>query len=56
MGLRDRTLYQDKNCFFVTTTCYKWYHLLAMDVCKDIVIESMKFVNKNMMLKYLAML
>jgi len=45
MGLRGRTLFLDKNCFFVTTTCYKWYHLLAMDSCKDVVIESMKFLN-----------
>lgn len=47
MGLRGRTQFLDKNCFFVTTTCYKWYHLLVMDACKDILIESFKFVNKK---------
>ncbi|MEQ8363311.1 MAG: transposase [Cyclobacteriaceae bacterium] len=47
MGLRGRTQFLDQNCFFVTTTCYKWYHLLAMDSCKDIIVESMKFANSK---------
>lgn len=45
MGLRGRTQYLDKNCFFVTTTCYKWYKLLEMNACKDIVTESILFLN-----------
>lgn len=45
MGLRGRTLYPEADCFFVTTTCYKWYHLLAMDSCKRIVAASINFLN-----------
>jgi putative transposase len=47
MGLRGRTLYPDADCFFVTTTCYKWYHLLASDSCKRIVIDSISFLNQK---------
>lgn len=47
MGLRDRTLYPEADCFFVTTTCYKWYHLLAMDSCKEIVADSINFLNEK---------
>ena len=45
MGLRGRTLYPEADCFFVTTTCYKWYHLLASDSCKRIVGDSINFLN-----------
>lgn len=47
MGLRGRTLYPDADCFFVTTTCYKWYHLLASDSCKKIVTDSINFLNQK---------
>ncbi len=27
MGLRNRNLYLDEECFFVTTTCKDWLHV-----------------------------
>lgn len=47
MGLRGRLNYLDEVCFFVTTTCYRSYHLLKQDACKRIVEESMNFLNKK---------
>ncbi|MEQ8424105.1 MAG: transposase [Cyclobacteriaceae bacterium] len=47
MGLRGRSQFLDKNCFFVTTTCYRWYKLLEMDVCKDIVVKSISHLNNK---------
>lgn len=47
MGLRGRTLYPEADCFFVTTTCYKWYHLLSDDACKGIVLDSINFLNQK---------
>lgn len=47
MGLRGRTNYSDADCFFVTTTCYKWYHLLANDSCKKIICDSIEFLNSK---------
>jgi putative transposase len=47
MGLRGRTLYPEADCFFVTTTCYKWYHLLPTDSCKRIVTDSINFLNQK---------
>ena len=29
----------------MTTTCYKWYHLLEMDSCKKTLSDSINFVN-----------
>lgn len=47
MGLRGRTLYSKADCFFVTTTCCKWYHLLNRDSCKRIVADSINFLNQK---------
>lgn len=50
MGLRNRSYLKDENCFFVTTKCHKWYHLLKDEECKHIVSESINFLN----LKYVS--
>ncbi|MBL4578308.1 MAG: transposase [Flavobacteriales bacterium] len=47
MGLRDRTRLKDYHCFFVTTTCYKWYDLLEDDTCISLVYESFLFLNQK---------
>jgi putative transposase len=47
MALRGRTNFLDEECFFVTTTCFKWYHLLATDTCRQIVSDSINFLNKK---------
>jgi putative transposase len=49
MGLRGRNQFLEEDCFFVTTTCYKWYHLLEMDSCKQIVSDSINFLNAKYM-------
>jgi putative transposase len=45
MALRGRNEFLDEPCFFVTTTCYKWYHLLEMESCKQTISESINFLN-----------
>jgi putative transposase len=45
MALRGRNEFLDEECFFVTTTCYKWYHLLEMESCKLTISESINFLN-----------
>jgi putative transposase len=47
MGLRDRNQYLDENCFFITTTCFNWYRLLQMESCKQIVSDSINFLNNK---------
>jgi len=47
MGLRNRQFYNDKNIFFITTTCYKWYYLLAVGQAMDIVTDSLIFCSKK---------
>jgi putative transposase len=47
MGLRNRSLFLDKNCFFVTTTCRNWLPLLRPDLNKKIVCDSISFVNNK---------
>jgi len=47
MGLRGRNQFLDEECFFVTTTCYNWYHLLQMEVCKLTISESINFLNNK---------
>ena len=49
MALRGRSEFLDEECFFVTTTCYKW-HLLEMESCKLTIRESINFLNT----KYIA--
>jgi len=44
MGLRNRNLFLEKKCFFVTTSCYKHIKLLESDFCKLIIANSMNFV------------
>lgn len=58
MGLRNRSLFKDKNCFFVTTTCANKMYLLADDLNKKIVCDSITFVNnkyKSSLLGYVIM-
>ncbi len=45
MGLRGRNQFLDEECFFVTTTCYKWFPLLEMDSCKQTLSESINFLS-----------
>ena len=47
MGLRNRTNLIHYNCFFVTTTCYRFLPLLASDEAKKIITESITFCNKK---------
>ena len=47
MGLRNRQLYQDKNIFFITTTCYRWYKLLVVGQALEIVASSIVFCCKK---------
>ena len=47
MALRGRTHFIDEECFFVTTTCVHWYHLLEADSCKQIISDSFNFLNKK---------
>lgn len=47
MGLRNRQLYQDKNTFFITTTCYRWYKLLVVGQALEIVASSIVFCCKK---------
>lgn len=58
MGLRNRSLFKDKNCFFVTTTCTNRMHLLTEDINKEIICNSITFVNakyKSSLLGYVIM-
>jgi putative transposase len=58
MGTRNRNLFKDEQCFFVTTTCYNWYHLLKSNTCKDIICSSITFLNtkyKSNILGYVIM-
>lgn len=47
MGLRNRTNLIHYNCFFVTTTCYRFLPLLASAEAKKIIIESIAFCNNK---------
>jgi len=44
MGLRNRYLYKEHNCFFVTTTCVNWYHLIRFSNSYALIEDSMTFV------------
>jgi putative transposase len=44
MGLRNRKRFQEFQCFFVTTSCKDHLHLLQLDVCKKVVIDSVAFL------------
>ncbi len=43
MGLRNRSFYHDYNIFFITTTCYRWLHLISIGDNFEIVQSSLKF-------------
>ncbi len=47
MGLRGRSKLLDYQCFFVTTTCHKFLPLLEDNKCKQILYDTMKFVNEK---------
>ncbi|WP_343523164.1 transposase [Pedobacter sp.] len=44
MGLRNRNLFLEKKCFFVTTSCYKHIKLLQDNCCKLIIVNSLNFI------------
>jgi putative transposase len=44
MGLRNRKLFLEKKCFFVTTSCYKHLKLLESSSCKLIIANSLNFI------------
>ena len=43
MGLRNRSFYHDYNIFFITTTCYRWLHIISIGDNFQIVQSSLKF-------------
>ena len=47
MGTRLRYLYNDYNCFFVTTTFFEWLELLINEKYFKILDESINFVCKK---------
>ncbi len=58
MGLRNRSFFKDEHCFFAITTCFNRYHLLTETIYKDIVCNSIAFVNnkyKTAVLGYVIM-
>jgi putative transposase len=50
MGLRNRTRLTDERCFFVTTTCHNWKHLITTEKAFQEVTQSLNFCSD----KYLA--
>lgn len=47
MGLRNRTQYLDKKCFFVTTTCNSWKPLINQTDSYHLLEQSLTFVNSK---------
>ena len=47
MPLRNRRGLINFNCFFITTTCYKWLNLLKNDGYYQLLYESIIFLNKK---------
>jgi putative transposase len=47
MGLRNRGMLVDEQCFFVTTTCYKHIQLLATEEAKNILSNSLNFLTEK---------
>lgn len=54
MGLRNRNLYLDEECFFVTTTCKDWLHVFINDAYFGILMDSLAFVGKKYEADYLG--
>jgi putative transposase len=44
MGLRNRKIFLEEKCFFVTTSCYKHLKLLETESCKLLIANSLNFV------------
>lgn len=44
MGLRNRTLFVEEKCFFITTTCYNKYHLLKTIEVQELIASSLNFL------------
>ena len=47
MPLRHRSRFLDYSCFFVTTTCNAWYHLLVTEDHFNLLYDSLAFVNRK---------
>ena len=47
MGLRNRYLFQEESCFFVTTTFNQWLHLMRNHDYYVLVADSLNFVCKK---------
>jgi putative transposase len=45
MGLRNRSLFLDKRCFFVTTNCYLKQYLLLDEAIFEIILANFRFYN-----------
>ncbi len=45
MGLRNKDLYKNECCFFVTTTCNNFKHLIGLSDSYQLIEESLAFVN-----------
>jgi putative transposase len=54
MGLRNRTKLLDYNCFFVTTTCHNFLPLLANEHSKQVLYDSIAFVNAKYKCRIIA--
>ncbi len=47
MGLRNRSTLDHEQCFFVTTTCYKWLKLLDSITAINIIAGSLDFLTEK---------
>ena len=47
MGLRNRYLFKEEKCFFVTTTCVHWLNLIDYSNSYQILEESLNFVSNK---------
>src|SRR3954464_8824834 len=54
MGLRGRTKLLDQQCFFVTSTCHNFLPLIEEEICKQILYDSLAFVNKKFSCEIIA--
>lgn len=54
MGLRNRNIFTDENCFFVTTRCYEKRFLFVDEACFKILLDNFKFYNQRYKARTLA--
>jgi putative transposase len=54
MGLRNKALYDEKNIFFITTTCNKWMELLTVGNSMSILSHSLNFCSHKYHAKILG--